>query len=145
VEAIDTIVGLRGEVVQRLAARALIGLGQLANPEALIGIQAIAVLDAWLSSRGGTTNPARLVQRDASRARHDKNKRNSRPPERFYVLMQLNVRERGERSHIHIRRPSREKDVPIKASGRVAFPVAEGGEQTLPGFGLERFFRQPAE
>jgi enamine deaminase RidA (YjgF/YER057c/UK114 family) len=42
----DEFVRLRGEILQRdFPASALIGVSQLANPEALIEIQAIAVLD----------------------------------------------------------------------------------------------------
>ena len=42
----DEFVRLRGEILQRdFPASALIGVSQLANPEALVEIQAIAVLD----------------------------------------------------------------------------------------------------
>jgi 2-iminobutanoate/2-iminopropanoate deaminase len=42
----DEFVRLRGEILQRdFPASALIGVSQLANPEALLEIQAIAVLD----------------------------------------------------------------------------------------------------
>ena len=43
----DEFVRLRGEILRRdFPASALIGVSQLANPEALVEIQAIAVLDA---------------------------------------------------------------------------------------------------
>ena len=43
----DEFVRLRGEILQRdFPASALIGVSQLANPEALVEIQAIAVLDS---------------------------------------------------------------------------------------------------
>jgi enamine deaminase RidA (YjgF/YER057c/UK114 family) len=42
----DEFVRLRGEILQRdYPASALIGVSQLANPEALVEIQALAVLD----------------------------------------------------------------------------------------------------
>jgi len=43
----DEFVKLRGEILKRdFPASALIGISQLANPEALIEIQAVAVLEA---------------------------------------------------------------------------------------------------
>jgi glucose-6-phosphate-specific signal transduction histidine kinase len=58
--------------------------------------------------------------------------------------MELNVCKRGEPSHIHIRRPSRDQALPVESSA-IAFPVAEGVEQPLPGFGLDGLSGQAAD